>query len=61
MVWWSLGAIVLAIVILVVIQNLTDAAGSRINCQAWRLFEKRIPKKDDRSCAEEKSQTDQRK
>ena len=56
MVWWSIGAIVLAIVILVVIQNLTDSLGSRINCQAGRLFEKRIPKKDDRSCAEDKSQ-----
>ena len=61
MVWWSIGAIVLAIVVLIVIQNLTDAGASMINCQAAKLFEKRIPTKDDRSCAEEHSQQEQNK
>ena len=61
MVWWSIGAIVLAIVVLVLIQNLTDSLGSRINCQAGRVLEKQLKQKDDRSCAEEHNKLEQNK
>lgn len=61
MIWWSLGAIILAVAVLIVIQNLTEA-GAGLNCMlSWRTSVKNRKLKDERSCGELRSQASGRK